>query len=80
MTDISDDDGGVGDINEGDTKDGDTNDDNMDDGDDSDMNLLDDPNNQMGNLYQNEYPTQENTNPVQYNKTTERKQQINIFL
>ena len=79
LTDISDDDGGVGDINEGDTNEGDTNDDNMDDGDDSDMNLLDDPNNQMGNLYQNEYPTQENTDPVQYNKTTERKQQINIF-
>ena len=43
------------------------------------FNLLEKSNNQLGNLYQNQYPTQKNTNPSQYDKTTQRKQQVNIF-
>lgn len=45
----------------------------------TEFNLLNKSNNQLGNLYQNQYPTQKNTNPSQYEKTTERKQQVNIF-
>jgi len=54
-------------------------DDDMNTDDDSDVDLLDEPNNQLGNLYQNQYPTQEHTDPTQYDKTTDRKQQVNIF-
>lgn len=54
-------------------------DDDMNTVNDSDVDLLDEPNNQLGNLYQNEYPTQKHTDSIQYDKTTDRKQQVNIF-
>ena len=74
-----------GDDNDDDDDDNDDNDtygfqdDDMNTANDSDVDLLDEPNNQLGNLYQNEYPTQEHTDSTQYDKTTQRKQQVNIF-
>jgi hypothetical protein len=73
-----DDDNDEGDVNSDDDTYG-FQDDDMNTVNDSDVDLLDEPNNQLGNLYQNEYPTQEHTDSTQYDKTTDRKQQVNIF-
>jgi hypothetical protein len=73
-----DDDNDEGDVNSDDDTYG-FQDDDMNTVNDSDVDLLDEPNNQLGNLYQNEYPTQEDTDSTQYDKTTDRKQQVNIF-
>ena len=73
-----DDDNDEGDVNSDDDTYG-FQDDDMNTVNDSDVDLLDEPNNQLGNLYQNEYPTQDHTDSTQYDKTTDRKQQVNIF-
>lgn len=49
------------------------------DGDNSNDDLLKQSNNQIGHLYQNEYPTLKDINPTQYDKITQRKQQVNVF-
>lgn len=42
-------------------------------------NIQNKDNSQLGKLWQNEALTQKDTNPVQANKVTDRKQQVNIF-
>lgn len=49
------------------------------DNEDSEFDILKHSDNQLGNLYQNEYPTQEQTDKTQFDKVTQRKQQINMF-
>ena len=46
--------------------------------DDTD-NIQDTDTSQLGNLWQNQHVSQSDSNPVQANKVTERKQQVDIF-
>lgn len=47
--------------------------------DNDSSNLQNNQNSQMGNLWNNEYPSQQQTNPNQANKVTDRTQQVSIF-
>jgi hypothetical protein len=47
--------------------------------DEDDENIQFNQQSQIGNLYQNEYPSQKEINPNQANKVTERKQQVTVF-
>lgn len=49
------------------------------DSDNDETNVQNNQSTQLGNLYQNQYPSQQNTDPNQANKTTDRKQQVNIY-
>ena len=47
--------------------------------DNDSSNLQNNQNSQIGNLYSNEYPSQQQTDPNQANKVTDRTQQVSIF-
>jgi len=47
--------------------------------DNDDSNLQNNQNSQIGNLWSNEYPSQQQTDPNQANKVTDRTQQVSIF-
>ena len=47
--------------------------------DNDESNIQNNDTSQMGNLYSNEYPSQQQTDPNQSNKTTDRTQQVSIF-
>jgi hypothetical protein len=49
------------------------------DSDNDDSNLQNNQDSQIGNLYSNEYPSQQQTDPNQANKVTDRTQQVSIF-
>jgi len=47
--------------------------------DNDDSNLQNNQNSQIGNLWSNEYPSQQQTDPNQANKVTDRTQQVSIY-
>ena len=46
---------------------------------DNDINLQDNESNQLGNLWNNQYNSQQKTDTNQANKTTDRTHQVNVF-